>query len=232
MIPRVLEPEAMETPDEADDYDAMDHCEVNERFARDLLAECSQRDKSGVCHILDAGTGTALIPIILMRLAIPAGFRCQIVAADASAAMLKHARQNVARAGLSESIQVVEADCKQLQEAEGTYDIVMSNSLIHHLANPVPVWAEFWRVLKPGGLLFVRDLFRPESQQAVENVVSRVAGTETPSQQQLLRQSLQAALTVSEVADMLATVGLPREGVQASSDRHWTVLIRKPGGEN
>ena len=38
MIPRVLEPELMDTALEAADYDAMDHTEVNRRFVDDLLA--------------------------------------------------------------------------------------------------------------------------------------------------------------------------------------------------
>ena len=38
MLPRVLEPEVMDSPDEARDYDAMDHGQVNRAFVNDLLA--------------------------------------------------------------------------------------------------------------------------------------------------------------------------------------------------
>ena len=37
-LPRVLEPEVMDTEEEASDYDAMDHGGVNARFCEDLLA--------------------------------------------------------------------------------------------------------------------------------------------------------------------------------------------------
>ena len=57
MLQRVLEPELMDTADEAREYDAMDHSAVNRQFVDDLLAVCpAPRD------VLDVGTGTALDP--------------------------------------------------------------------------------------------------------------------------------------------------------------------------
>ena len=38
MLDRVLEPEVMDTEDEARDYDAMDHSQVNRVFVADFLA--------------------------------------------------------------------------------------------------------------------------------------------------------------------------------------------------
>ena len=62
MLPRVLEPEVMDTAQEAADYDAMDNREPNDRFATDCLqfARFSPGARS-----LDVGTGTALIPIAM-----------------------------------------------------------------------------------------------------------------------------------------------------------------------
>ena len=62
MLPRVLETEAMDTPAEAADYDAMDHREVNRAFVIDFLAAGPPPGE-----ILDLGTGTAQIPIELCR---------------------------------------------------------------------------------------------------------------------------------------------------------------------
>ena len=42
MLARVLEPEVMDTPDEAHEYDAMDHSAVNRVFAADFFAACPQ----------------------------------------------------------------------------------------------------------------------------------------------------------------------------------------------
>ena len=53
MLARVLEPEVMDTPDDARDYDAMDHTAANATFAAAFLARW---DGAGVVH--DVGTGT------------------------------------------------------------------------------------------------------------------------------------------------------------------------------
>ncbi|MFM7740452.1 MAG: ubiquinone biosynthesis protein UbiE, partial [Planctomycetota bacterium] len=57
-IDRVLEVEVMDTPQEALDYNRMDHSQVNRLFASDLrVAGFIGGD------VLDVGTGTALIPV-------------------------------------------------------------------------------------------------------------------------------------------------------------------------
>ena len=63
MIPRILEPEAMDTAQEAADYDAMDHRGPNDAFATDCLQFATIADASKT--MLDVGTGTALIPIAM-----------------------------------------------------------------------------------------------------------------------------------------------------------------------
>src|SRR5689334_18211694 len=94
-LPRVLEPEVMDTAEEARDYDAMDHAAVNDRFCADLLAEGSVGPS-----VLDVGTGTALIPIELCRRA-PS---IHIVAIDLAQHMLSLAQENVMQAGFANRI--------------------------------------------------------------------------------------------------------------------------------
>ncbi len=219
MLPRVLEPEVMDTEQEARDYDAMDHAHVNRVFVDDLLAILQTVPAPPVWRIFDAGTGTALIPIELLRTSLPA----YVVAADAAVEMLRLGGRNVSQAGLGEQIELTYRDCKRLVEADESYDVAMSNSIVHHIPEPRAVLAECWRVLRTGGLLYIRDLYRPATAEVVEQLVSTYAGGANADQQQLLRQSFHAALTVPEVADLLADIGIPREWVNMTSDRHWTI---------
>lgn len=232
MIPRVLEPEVMDTPEEAADYDAMDHAEVNRAFVDDLLAAMRSLRGSSTAFesgrwtsVLDVGTGTALIPIELGR---RADFTGEVVGVDLAEEMLALARLNINRAGLTERVRVEAVDAKSLPYEDGAFDVVMSNSIVHHIPEPSVVMAEMLRVLRPGGLLFVRDLFRPDSADEVEQLVSTYAGTEPAHAQQLFRQSLHAALTVPEMQELAAALGLPRETVRATSDRHWTLVATSP----
>ncbi len=218
----------MNDPAEAREYDQMDHAAVNAAFVEDLLA-CEvltsgpvdpQADDSVV---LDIGTGTALIPIELCR-----RFRlCRIVASDAASSMLELAKLNVAIHQCEHRIQLHHGDAKQLEFSENLFDGVMSNSWHHHLAEPAAGVAQMWRVCKPGGWLFCRDLLRPNDDSEVERLVSVHAAGETSSSQQLFRQSLHAALSLDEIRQIVQPLGILADAVQATSDRHWTLCTRK-----
>lgn len=217
-LARVLEPEAMDDEQEASDYDAMDHGGVNERFALDLLALGPD-----LRSVLDVGTGTALIPLALLRAAPGA----RVLATDMARSMLALGQRNVRAAGLEGSILVEEADAKALPFGDGAFSAVMSNSLIHHIPDPRPALAEMARVLADGGFLMVRDLFRPANDLAVRLLLELHAASDTPRQRALFEASLRAALTVDEVRAMVEPLGVPPGAVQATSDRHWTLAWRK-----
>ena len=221
MLPRTLEPEVMDTAEEAKDYDAMDHSAVNRKFVDELLAEWSPT-RSCRSRVLDVGTGTAQIPIELARQE-PSP---QITAIDLAEEMLKLGERNVASAGLGGVITLERIDAKSMPYDDAAFDVVMSNSIVHHIPEPWTVFREMLRVLKPGGLLFVRDLLRPESTEEIERLVKTYAGDENAHQQQLFRQSFHAALTVEEMRELIGAAGLRRESVQQTSDRHWTVCAR------
>lgn len=231
MLIRVLEPEVMDTAEEAHDYDAMDHTGVNEAFVDDFLAAAGQlgletrfQDAARPTEVLDCGTGTALIPIVLCRHPVFA----KVTAVDLSEEMLKLARRNVEAAGLEPRIGLRRADCKALPFADASFDAVMSNSIVHHLPEPRPALAEMVRVLRPGGLLFIRDLLRPESETRVAELVETYAGRESGRQKAMFRDSLRAALTLDEMRERLRDLGLSPGLAGQTSDRHWTITGR-PG---
>jgi ubiquinone/menaquinone biosynthesis C-methylase UbiE len=222
MIPRILEPEVMDSPLEAVDYNTMDHSQVNRVFVDDLLEawpRCTALSAAAPCRILDVGTGTALIPIELCR----RSERWHVTAADLAQAMLDVAAQNLAAARLGERITLEHLDAKRLPFRDGQFDAVISNSIIHHIPAPAECLAEMVRVVTPGGLLFVRDLLRPESLAELDRLVERYAGDANAHQKQMFGESLHAALTLEEVRAMAAAFRIPAESVQQTSDRHWTL---------
>lgn len=220
MLTRVLEPEVMDTAEEAADYDAMDHVGVNRRFVDDLMAALGGRQPG---TLLDVGTGTAQIPIELAR----RPFTSRITAIDLAEEMLAVGRRNVAAAGLA-NIALELVDAKVLPYADASFDVVMSNSIVHHIPEPTGTFAEMRRVLRPGGLLFVRDLLRPESAEDVERLVAAYAGDESARQQQLFRQSLHASLALDELRETAAVAAIDPDGIAQTSDRHWTLIWQRP----
>jgi ubiquinone/menaquinone biosynthesis C-methylase UbiE len=219
MLPRVLEPEVMDSAEEARDYDAMDHSAVNRVFAADFLAAWERANP-----ILDLGTGTAQIPLELCRLD-PGP---EIVAVDLAEQMLRVAAHNVQRAGMENRIRLERCDAKRLPFADSSFAAVMSNSIIHHIPEPRMVFAEMLRMARPGAVLFLRDLLRPAEDAEVRRLVQSYAGESNAHQQQMFEASLRAALTLAEVRGLAVEMGLPPEQVRQTSDRHWTMNCRKP----
>jgi len=230
MLSRQLEVELMDSQDEAMDYDAMDHRQVNDQFVSDLCQLMGWEpdptfDGEGWLDILDMGTGTAQIPIRLCQ-HLP---QARVMAAEQAIAMLEIAKININIASLLDRVQLLRSDCKRMEELEdGMFNVVMSNSLIHHLPEPALAIAEAIRVTEPGGTLFFRDLLRPESEEQVSALVQTYTGSEVESAQKMFADSLRAALTLEEIRDLVRPHGFSPETVSLTSDRHWTWAARKP----
>lgn len=248
-LARTLEPEVMDTVEEAVDYDSMDHSTVNRLFVLDLLRFAAEtrpdfaasgyavdaRPELQDIHsswngdvlpagaVIDIGAGTGLIPLELVRAAPHVG---PIIAVDLSVEMLRLAVRHVRESKVTRRILALLTDAKHLPFADSSCEVVISNSIVHHIPHPIAVLQELRRVIMPGGILFLRDLMRPESKQDVEEMVDEYAGNENSHQQQLFRQSLHAALTVGEVRELLERTDFSDASVMATSDRHWTVTAR------
>lgn len=225
MLSRVLEPEVMDSDEDAREYDAMDHAAVNAVFAADLVEALENwslkrpvRSREAKLEILDLGAGTAQIPIELCRRLADV----RVVAVDAAASMLSIAEQNVIAAGFADRIEPVLADAKRLPFGDASFPAAISNSIVHHIAEPAGVLAEAVRVATPGALQFHRDLCRPDNENELERLVATYAGDATSYQQRLFAESLHAALTLEEMQSLVEKLGFARETVRMTSDRHWT----------
>jgi ubiquinone/menaquinone biosynthesis C-methylase UbiE len=221
-LERILEPEVMDSAEEAADYDTMDHSEVNRRFVDDLLGVIGEKPEAAL-DVLDLGTGTALVPIELCK-KLP---DCRVMAADAAVSMLELARYNIEVNGMTERVQLANVDAKKLPFADGMFDLVMSNSIVHHIPAPIHVLREAVRVAKAGGLLFFRDLLRPESMQQLQQLVTTYTPGANEHQQRMFAESLHAALSLDEIRGLVSSLGFRTEGVQQTSDRHWTWMTHR-----
>ncbi|HAN72953.1 MAG TPA: SAM-dependent methyltransferase [Planktothrix sp. UBA8402] len=210
---RIPEVEVMDTWEAASEYDGMDFSQVNQEFAQ-LAIELGP--ETGL--ILDGGTGTARIPILIAQ----RRSKWQITGIDLSANMLFIGNQNIEQAGLQEQIKLEQVDAKQLPYPDDQFDLVISNSIVHHLSDPLLFFQEIQRVLKPQGGIFLRDLTRPSCETELNSLVEQYAGNCNDHQQKLFRDSLQAAYTLDEIINFIESVGLENIRVYQSSDRHWT----------
>lgn len=221
MLQRTLEPEVMDTAEEARDYDAMDHATVNRVFVDDFLAVYAVAPPG---PILDVGTGTAQIPIELCGRQLS----CQVTAIDLADHMLTVGRENVRRAGQEKRLRLERWDAKEMPCADKTFAAVMSNSIVHHIPEPMAVFVEMVRVVQPGGVLFVRDLLRPDEEATLRHLVDLYAVGANAHQRKMFADSLHAALSLAEVQSLVTMLGFHAATVRQTTDRHWTWAARKP----
>ncbi len=219
MLDRILEPEIMDSAEEARDYDAMDHSAVNAAFISDFLAVWNKRSP-----ILDVGAGTAQIPIEFCR----QSFLGKIQAIDLADHMLQLAFANVNRSPYADRIDIQKVNARHTPFADSSFGAIMSNSIMHHIPEPRHVFAEMVRVAMPGATMFVRDLLRPADMATLDKLVGLYAAGANIHQRQLFAQSLHAALTLDEARSLVGEIGFDEATVQQTSDRHWTWSAHKP----
>jgi len=211
---RILEPEVMDTEAEAVEYDAMDFTEINTAFAEKAIELAPN-----IAKVLDVGTGTARIPIIICQKRP----HWEIIAIDLAKSMLTIGQKNIAQAGLTSQIKLEFVDAKQMPYPAKQFDLVISNSLVHHLPNPLPFFQEVKRVLQPNGAILIRDLMRPASEKIINEMVEKIGPEYNEHQKKLFYDSLHAALSLNEVKELVEISGLTDVKVYQSSDRHWTI---------
>ena len=212
---RCLEKEIMDGEEQVRAYVQANFSKENQWFVEQFL-DTFPEFREGL--ILDLGCGPADIPIRLVRLCT--GFN--IVGVDASAPMITLAQKAIHEANCSEQIRIV---CQRIQNVvlEERADAIISNSLVHHVPNPLQFWYVLKQLAKPGAPVLVMDLLRPESAEEAQALVDHYAADE-PEQLRLdFYNSLLAAFSEDEVAAHLAEMNLSRLLIDVPDDRHWIV---------
>lgn len=212
---RVLEPELMEDEQQVLAYAKADFEEENQGFV-DRFREYFPDFSEG--RVFDLGCGPGDIPIRIAK-ALPA---CRVTGIDASAPMIRLAEQAVAQAGLSVRVTF---RCERFQDIAGASraDAVLSNSLLHHVPNPLQFWNRLRQLVKPGSPVLVMDLLRPETPEEAQAIVDRYAAGEPEILRRDFYNSLLAAFTEDEVTTQLARMNLTRLLIDVPDDRHWVV---------
>jgi len=214
---RQPEPEPMDIAEEAAAYAEADFAEVNTRFVQRLIDQAGARDDA---LALDLGTGPGDIPARVLR-QCPAW---RIVAADLSMPMLAYARDAARNRHVAGALYPLCADAGKMPFPDATFDVIFSNSILHHISDVARFWAEVKRVAKPGGQSLLRDLARPATPEDAAALVRQYAATESPLLQEEFYRSLLAAYTPPEVRRQLDEAGLHHWKVERVSDRHLDVF--------
>lgn len=218
---RIPEPELMDDVEQARAYAAADFAEPHQRFI-ELLRERFPSEAPG--SALELGCGAGDICIRLAR-AFPQSI---VHGIDGAEAMLACGREAVHASGLADRVELVRGYLPDDAPPLSGYELVFSNSLLHHLADPAVLWQSVRRFARPGAPVFVMDLMRPESRAEAAELCARYAGGEPPVLRRDFECSLLAAYRPGEVEAQLVSAGLESLQVEVISDRHLIAWGRTP----
>lgn len=132
------------------DFGAVRKNELGSAMGRRWLEELESHLPQGrTLDILDVGTGTGFFAILMARL----GHR--VTGIDLTPAMLEEASALAGHLGLN--IVFRQMDAQNLEFPGESFDVVLSRNLTWTLPEPERAYAQWRRVLRPGGLLLNFD---------------------------------------------------------------------------
>jgi trans-aconitate methyltransferase len=225
---RTAEPELMNDPAQVQAYAYADFEQAHSRFI-ELLMECfasslTNHDDNSTRYAVDLGCGPADISRRFVQ-ALP-GY--QVHAVDGAANMIAMADSINREHGLHQRIQLFTSLVSDPRLPRTHYDIIFSNSLLHHLHDANDIWKAISRYSRQGTLVFVMDLLRPETTAQAKELVETYTADETEILRQDFYHSLCAAYTIDEVQEQLHQCGMDYYQTRQVSDRHLIVYGISP----
>jgi trans-aconitate methyltransferase len=214
---RIPESELMTDEQQAIAYANADFEEPHNHFI-ELLKDSigNQITEAGIA--MDLGCGAADISIRFAKV-FP---NYQIDALDGAKAMLAEGVKAINASGLTQRINLIQAHLKETTLIDQQYDLIFSNSLLHHLHDPMLLWNAI-KNAKGSPSIFIMDLMRPDNDHQLDALVHEYARDEPEILQRDFHNSLKAAFTPEEVVLQLAPAGLEGFKVTVVSDRHMTI---------
>ncbi|TFE66760.1 SAM-dependent methyltransferase [Methylacidiphilum sp. Yel] len=208
---RTLEPELMLDPHQAFAYASADfstaHQAVIERFAAIFSAF-----NEGL--VLDMGCGTADISIRFAK-RFP---RAKIIGVDGSPSMLSIGRKRIEEYHLSHSIELFEGIIPTWSYP-APFDVLLSNSLLHHLPRLSIAWQAIKKYAKKGAFIFFVDLIRPESIEKARLLTESYVQNAPFLLKRDFFNSLLASFTIEEISQEIQSKNLSFT-VEQISDFH------------
>src|SRR5579875_3699179 len=134
----------------------------------------------GYRRALEIGAGTGYFSLNLLQ----AGVVDEVTCTDISPGMVSTLSLNAERLGLR--VRTARADAEALPFSDESFDLVLGHAVLHHLPDLRRAFAEFHRVLRPGG----RIVFAGEPSRVGDRIAAipkRSAGLVAPLWRRLLR---------------------------------------------
>jgi 2-polyprenyl-3-methyl-5-hydroxy-6-metoxy-1,4-benzoquinol methylase len=221
MILRIPEPEVMNDPLQVDAYAAADFSGTDQAMVEriSMLLQSSGGSFADQARLLDLGCGPGNITARLSQ----RWPNCSVLGLDAAERMIAVADERRRLAGVScERLQYGKA-LLPIHQTERPADLIVSNSLLHHLHDPQQLWSSLIPLASPQCLVLHRDLRRPDSKASIDRLCRSHLADAPLVLQRDYKASLHASFTLEEVKAQLLHAGLGHLQVAAIEDRYLEV---------
>lgn len=209
---RQLEPELMEDAEQIKAYAEADFEIPHSQYIERLKLVVNKPDFSGIALELGCGPGD------ISRRFVNAYPDSQVHAVDGSEPMIRFG-ESLMMPLLQNRIHFILGRLPSVSLPQSSYEMIFSNSLLHHLPDPFILWQCIKQYSRPGTCVVIMDLLRPDSIEAAQNGVNSYAANEPPILQQDFYNSLLAAFSIDEITQQLEHADLTL-AIEQISDRH------------
>ena len=143
-----------------EDLAPVDEFHIRGREATVELAQ--QLDLNASKHILDVGSGVGGASRYLAS-----AYGCRVTGLDLTEAYCQVAQLLADRIGLGQLIAYRQGSALDMPFENASFDIVWTQHTAMNIADKARLYAESWRVLKPGGLLAIYDIVEGEGEPLI-----------------------------------------------------------------
>ncbi len=166
-------------------------------------------------RVLDVGIGTGLVAREALRIVAPAGSlgasRGSLVGVDPSPGMMGQVKL--------EGVELVRGYAEQLPRPDASADFLSMGYALRHVADVAAAFAEFHRVLRPGGRLCILEISRPATSlgtrvlrgymRTAVPLIARVVGSRRDTAQlwRYYWDTIEACIAPAEVVGALEAAG-------------------------
>jgi SAM-dependent methyltransferase len=216
---RIPEPELMEDKEQAAAYAQADFNEPNTLF----LEKFNEKVGEISGQVLDLGCGPAQLSLRFAQ----AHPNCVVFAVDGSRAMLLEAQKLMQRSPqVKGRIVLIHDKISGASLPQHLFRSIISNSLLHHLHDPMQLWNALKNYAASNAWIFIMDLFRPRSPEEARAIVEKYSGNEPAVLKRDFFNSLQAAFEEEEIRRQLKEAGLDHLYTQIVSELHVIIYGR------
>lgn len=160
---------------------------------------------------LEIGSGTGYLSLNMMQ----NGVIEEVVCTDISEGMLDVVKASAERLGFSDRVETVHTEAEGLPFADESFDLVFGHAIIHHLPDLQESFNEFFRVLRPGGMIF----FAGEPSQRGDKI-ARVPKQVGHRLSPLWRKALGVGQLSKQEAEKVAAGERSEEHIQGHAVEH------------